>query len=104
MCYHNVRDSKGRFTKVDPNIKTMETLKNEFITQLRTDVYWVEYDKCGCSVEATITLMPLYLDGYVSKGGKSKTVADDVLLAYDVNDKKFKAINITTISKFEIEM
>lgn len=111
--YHNIRDNKGRFTKVvvpSQNIMSFSVTGSNFFTppvqnadkeallnKLRGNVFDVKYlDKFGTPVTRSLTLMPVYLTGYIGKGTSKKAPTDKVF-AYDVDHKKFVGFMIDSI-------
>jgi hypothetical protein len=107
---YNVRDAKGRFTKTATamyTVTSVQTLgtstdpdaKEKFLAKLRTTEVMVTYEHNGSTVINTFTLKPDYLTGYVGKGS-SKRAPSNLIYAYDVDEKRFKAIDVTKVSSF----
>ena len=104
---YNVRDASGRFTKkgstTAPAVKTVcqppTNRKDEYLSTLRTHEVLVTHERNGQSVVDNLTLKADYLTGYVGKGN-SKKAPSDLIYAYDIDEKRFKAIDVTKISSF----
>jgi len=114
--YHNVRDSKGRFTTGTSQSGTMLTTppltgafdptqskKDFYLDKLKHGVYTVTHErKNGITATNSFTLLPAYLTGYVGKGS-SKSAPSDLIFAYEINDQRFYGIDVNSISYFEEE-
>jgi hypothetical protein len=112
MNFYNVRDAKGRFTKngssststtiATPVVTVCQAVvnkKEDFLATLRTTEVMVTHERHGQTVINTFTLKPDYLSGYVGKGNSSKAPSD-LIYAYDVDEKRFKTIDVTKVSSF----
>lgn len=117
MNYHNVRDSKGRFTPSTLNptanlvsvpvsgssFNPAQSKKDFYLDKLKHGVYTVTHErKNGITGTNSFTLMPSHLTGYVGKGS-SKSAPSDLIFAYEIDDQRFYGIDVNSISYFEEE-
>lgn len=105
---YNVRNAKGQFTKQGsatsaPSVRTVcqkvVNKKEDYLATLRTSEVLVTYERNGQQFVNNFTLKPDYLVGYVGKGS-SKSAPSDLIYAYDVDEKRFKAIDVTKVTSF----
>lgn len=109
VCKPNVYKNQGRCSicgRFMPSgsvlLQSVNNEKEEMLEDLRNGVYFIEYEKDGDKLSGQFTLMPEYLSDYVGKGS-SKKANPDTIFAFEVNDLRFKAININTVETFELD-
>jgi hypothetical protein len=98
---YNVRDSKGRFSKVVPAGVTANAVskKEVYLQTLREKDVFVTFNKDGQNLVRVLSLQPTYLTGYVGKGTSKKT-DDNVIFAYDVDEERFRRIELDKVVSF----
>lgn len=106
MSYHNVRDSKGRFTKSSTVSKTTvpqtavqsatPDMKEKYLNIFRNETCMVETTKDGKTQINILSLKSEYLTNYVGKG-TSKKADSDTMFLFDVDSEMFKKIKISEI-------
>lgn len=78
------------------NANAKSSTKEDFLAILRKSTCLVEYTKYGVVQRNVLTLDPTVIGSYQGKG-TSKKASSDVIFAYDVDDERFRAVNVSEI-------
>lgn len=73
-----------------------QTSKDEYLKILRSSVCLVKYVKGGYTYTSALTLSADVLEPYVGKG-TAKLANDNIIFAYDVDETRFRCIQVTNI-------
>lgn len=105
---YNVRDEKGRFVVKSTTAPTdllsfvkpaLPNKKEDYLKVLREKDVVVTYHKNGTTLVNIFSLQPSYFTGYVGKG-TSKKADDNVIFAYDIDEERFKKLEVSNIASF----